>query len=86
MVINSNGSVSACCPDWQEKLIIGNVNNQSLKEIWNSNILKELQIMHLEGNRKNNDICANCGHIKYAQVDNIDEFADYILNKIRGVK
>lgn len=86
MVINSNGSVSACCPDWQEKLIIGNVNNQSLKEIWNSNILKELQIMHLEGNRKNNDICANCGHIKYAQIDNIDEFADYILNKIRGVK
>ncbi|MDA0050232.1 SPASM domain-containing protein [Brachyspira hyodysenteriae] len=81
IVINSTGTVSPCCSDWQEKMIIGNVNNQTVREIWNSEKLKELRIQHLTGHRDKNPICVNCGNIKYAQIDNIDDYADAILTK-----
>ncbi|MDA0036157.1 SPASM domain-containing protein [Brachyspira hyodysenteriae] len=80
--MNSTGTVSPCCSDWQEKMIIGNVNNQTVREIWNSEKLKELRIQHLTGHRDKNPICVNCGNIKYAQIDNIDDYADAILTKI----
>lgn len=82
MVINADGTISACCPDWEQKLIIGDLKTQTLKEVWNDTPLRELQLEHLKGNRKNNPICGNCGHIKYCQVDDIDEFKDTILKKM----
>lgn len=81
MVINASGTVSACCPDWEEKLVIGDLHNNSLYEIWNSEKLKSLQLQHLKGGRKCNSICGNCGHIKYCQVDDIDEYAKDLLKK-----
>ena len=47
MTINSDGTVSACCSDWNQQLIIGNINENSLKEIWESEKLKILQKLHL---------------------------------------
>lgn len=82
MVINADGTVSACCPDWEQKLIIGDLKAQTLKEIWNSSKLKNLQILHLKNERHSNLVCGNCGHIKYCQVDNIDDYANEILEKI----
>lgn len=82
MAVNADGTVSACCPDWEEKLIIGDLNKNSLYEIWNSEKLKELQYQHLQGKRFENEVCANCGHIKYCQVDDIDDYAEEILNNM----
>ena len=36
LVIKHDGAVTACCMDWQRKLIIGRFPDQSLEEIWNS--------------------------------------------------
>jgi len=82
MAINADGTVSACCPDWAEKLIIGNVNNQSVKDIWNSKELLDLQKQHLDGRRCDNETCKSCGHIKYSQVDNIDEYRTLLHNRL----
>ncbi len=81
MAINSDGTVSACCPDWEQKLIIGDTNKQSLKEIWNSPEYNSLRIQHLEGKRCENLTCSICGHIKHCQIDNIDPYKDKILKK-----
>jgi len=83
MVVNADGTISACCPDWEQKLVIGDIREESLREIWNSSAMKALRILHLEGKRFDNGICANCGHIKYSQVDNIDQYRELILEKIR---
>lgn len=32
--INYDGNVSLCCEDWQRKYIIGNVNEETIKDIW----------------------------------------------------
>lgn len=81
LAVNSDGSVSACCPDWDQRLIIGDVKVEPLKSIWNSVKMNALRRQHLEGKRCDNSICSNCGHLNYAQVDNIDPYRELLLNK-----
>ena len=80
-VINADGSVSACCPDWEQKLIVGDVQEESLKNIWHSSRMNTLRRQHLEGKRCDNPVCVNCGHLSYCQVDNIDSYRDILLKK-----
>ena len=84
MAVNADGTISACCPDWDQKLVIGDLKQQSIKQIWNSEKMLELRVLHLEGQRKTNPICRNCGHIKYAQVDNIDRYKEVLLTKLNA--
>ena len=83
MALNSDGTVSACCPDWDQKLLIGDLRKQTLKEIWNSEKMHDLRQLHLQNQRKENPICKGCGHIKHAQVDNIDPYREDLLEKFK---
>lgn len=82
MAINSDGTVSACCPDWDQKLVVGDLRQKSLKDIWNSPAMRTLQMQHLDGKRRDNPVCQECGHIKYAQIDNIDSYKQQLLDKL----
>lgn len=82
MAVNADGSVSACCPDWDQKLVVGDLDSQSLAEIWNSPALRALQLQHLRGRRRDNPVCRDCGHIRHAQVDNIDAHREDLLHKL----
>ncbi len=79
--INSNGTASACYLDWARKLLIGDVNKQSVKEIWNGSELKELQRMFLKKERKTHYICKDCGQLTHGMPDNIDEYSGELLKK-----
>ena len=80
--INSDGKASACFLDWSKKLIIGDVTEESVVAIWNSNRLKELQKMMLRKDRKQHAVCGECGQMSHGAPDNIDSYADILLNKI----
>lgn len=80
--INSDGTVSSCCSDWSRKLIIGDTKIESVKNIWNGSLLKELQISMLKGNRKNHPICSSCGMPIYNSNDRIDQYKKIILDKL----
>ena len=82
MAINADGTVSACCPDWEQKLVVGDLRRQPLREIWNSCAMGNLRRLHLEGKRRDNPVCRACGHVKYAQVDNIDSYKPQLLAKL----
>lgn len=82
MSINSDGTVSLCFLDWARKLIIGDVRKQTLKEIWNNDILYNYQMDNLNGKRKNNNVCKNCGQLIYGMPDNIDPYVDELKNKL----
>lgn len=79
MAINADGTVSACCPDWDQKLVVGDLRKNTLKEIWNSDAMHRLRILHLSGKRRDNPVCRNCGHIAHSQIDNIDEHREAIM-------
>lgn len=84
MAVNADGTVSACCPDWDQKLVLGDLKTQTLAEVWNSEAMRALQLQHLRGQRRENPVCRNCGHIRHAQVDNIDAHREYLLRRVEA--
>ena len=55
-----NGQVTACCRDYEGKLVLGDLNNQTIKEVVNSLVYKDLQQKHLQGKIDEVEICKNC--------------------------
>jgi len=79
--INSNGKASACFLDWSRKLTIGDVNTQSVKEVWTGKEMMDYQRMFLKNKRKNHPVCKNCGQMTHGMPDNIDEYADKLIKR-----
>lgn len=55
-----NGDMILCCHDWKRTVVLGNLHEQSLKDIWNSPKFLELIREYQAGNFKNCKICATC--------------------------
>ena len=79
LIIFQNGDVGPCwCRDYNAKLIVGNVNDESLEEIW-----KGKKLRRMRNNWKNGkipSICINC--------ENYSPKSDYLLvskNHILGL-
>lgn len=77
--INADGLVSSCFLDWGRKLLIGDMNQQTLREVWHSNKMNALRRQHLEGRRGENPVCSNCGQLSHCLPDNIDLYRDDLL-------
>jgi len=58
-VITWDGKVVPCCFDKDATHQLGNLKNQSFKEVWNNDNYKQFR-SELIKSRKNIDICANC--------------------------
>ena len=61
MYIWFNGVVNPCDSDYKSFLTYGNINNNSIKQIWNSDELKKVRKSHLENQRSKNYPCDRCG-------------------------
>ena len=55
-----NGDVAICCMDYDGKVILGNVNEQSIHSIFNSAKYKEAREVHLKGEFEKIPICLKC--------------------------
>lgn len=45
----SNGDVVLCCVDWERTTILGNLREQTLEEVWNSEQFMEIRRKYLRG-------------------------------------
>ena len=60
-IIHQNGTVVLCAIDTHEKMPIGNLHEQSIAEIWqNSEELKKMRKVHLDGQREKVKMCDGC--------------------------
>ncbi|MDR2386070.1 MAG: radical SAM protein [Deltaproteobacteria bacterium] len=84
MAINSDGSYSMCRFDWKRVLILGRDMGiyASPKKIWNSIILWSFQQRFLRLERDSFFYCANCGEMKQGLTEDLDEFAEELLEKM----
>ncbi len=80
--VNSDGSVSLCFLDWAHKLLIGDVREESLKEIWEGDALFQHQIDHLRGKRKASPVCGQCGQLSHCLPDNIDPYIGMLAERL----
>ena len=74
--IGINGDVRVCCVDWSYATKIGNINNSSLKSIWNGDEMIRFRRMIVNGDVKQNRACRSCTFFKRdssnPDADNID--------------
>lgn len=60
LVIKANGDVVACCVDWNKLTKVGNIHEQTLREIWRGAELRAFRRMQLERRRHENPSCRKC--------------------------
>ena len=55
-----DGTVPLCGCDYKPTIVLGNVKDNSLIEIWNSEKFRKIRDHHSSGNRNKIDICVGC--------------------------
>ncbi len=60
MNIWADGRAVLCCDDWNEEHVVGDLNTQSLSEIWNGEALHYARSRHMAGCGHELEICAKC--------------------------
>ena len=58
--INWNGEVSLCSYDWNRDLVIGDLRNESLTEIWKGEKMEHYRRLHLKGKAHTMPVCDKC--------------------------
>ena len=65
-------------------MIVGDVRNQSVQEIWDGRQMRAYRKMFLQGARKKHNVCGGCGQMTHGMPDNIDAFKENLLEKLMG--
>ena len=58
--MNRLKTIALCGRDYKPVIVLGNVNNSSIKEIWTSNYLEEIRGKLLDKNYDGIEICKGC--------------------------
>ena len=56
----ASGKVLVCTHDWSRKTIVGDLNTQSIREVWNGQALTDIRRLFLKGRMRDVPACANC--------------------------
>lgn len=60
MIIRPTGEVSLCCNDALGKYTLGNLNNNSVSEVWNSDAYMQIRNHMMKKGRKGLNLCDAC--------------------------
>lgn len=81
--VAANGDVTICCVDWSWSSKVGNLKEQSLKDIWYGPALNEIRRRLLDGRRDTIKSCVNCTW-DWSHPDNIDAVTPDKMAEILG--
>jgi radical SAM protein with 4Fe4S-binding SPASM domain len=75
--LRPDGNVTPCY-SFQAPIHIGNVYEESIVDIWNSDKMKEVRLKMINEHKQNIDICKTCGMSKYRYhvEDDLDNFEE----------
>jgi len=68
-IIYWDGSVALCNHDWDRRDAIGNVNQSSIKEIWQNDKYEKIRDAHIKNNSELEELCKRCDHWKSYYVE-----------------
>lgn len=84
MTVNWNGTVQPCNEDWSHENIMGDINKNTLKEIWNGKTFNAFRAMQLRGERWNNQACGTCWQTMSC-LEDVDNCREELLERINGI-
>jgi len=65
LTILNSGKAALCCLDHEGKVELGDLNSQSVSEVWNGKALADVRRAHEEGAYGGLPLCGNCDYGKY---------------------
>jgi MoaA/NifB/PqqE/SkfB family radical SAM enzyme len=80
--VQYDGVVSACFLDWNRKLVVGDVVNDNLVDIWNGLTMASYRREMLLKKRNKIAICKDCDQLRAGEPVNIDHIAEELLEKL----
>lgn len=60
MVISWDGKVPLCCVDYNDTVVLGDLTNESIKDVWGGEKLKKYRKIHINKDFDKIPICKNC--------------------------
>lgn len=63
VAVTVDNNVVLCCDDYKEESIIGNLNKESLKDIWYGKKMEYIRKLHMERNLSSLPICSKCTYL-----------------------
>jgi len=69
MAINFDGVVQLCDSDVRQHVVLGNVQTESIEDIWRSEPFERIREMHANARRNEISICQGCDHWSRGFVD-----------------
>ncbi len=60
LCVNAQGGVMPCWMDWSNSLVLGNIMETPIIDIWNGEAMRRFRLLHLTGKRKTDSTCADC--------------------------
>lgn len=60
MIVNWRGEVVICCHDWTPKIVLGDLNRETVREVWNGDAIRNPRRIHLIGQFERVDFCKEC--------------------------
>jgi radical SAM protein with 4Fe4S-binding SPASM domain len=73
ITITWDGKVLICCLDWDAKYIVGDVNKNSIEQIWNNKKYRSFRRMVLNGKVKDIPLCKRCDLLEHENI-----YADFL--------
>jgi radical SAM protein with 4Fe4S-binding SPASM domain len=65
MVVLRDGTVTPCCSDYNGEIVLGNINDNSLTEIWNGEKYFQFRYNFIHNRFNDKALCKRCGFYKY---------------------
>lgn len=62
MFILYNGDVALCCNDYEGRVILGNIKDSSISEIWSAEKITKIRQEHINGRFNQVAICKDCSY------------------------
>jgi len=60
IVVDWDGEVVLCCNDWNHEEVVGNLNVESIRDVWDGKKLDKVRKMHLADKVNCVPVCAKC--------------------------
>ncbi|MBU1062389.1 MAG: radical SAM protein [Candidatus Omnitrophica bacterium] len=67
--IVEDGKMVLCCMDWRREHVLGDLNNQSIYEIWNGERNKTWQLIYGKGDMPDGFLCRKCEEAQISEED-----------------
>jgi len=60
MSVLAGGQVLVCTHDWGRRQVVGDLNTQTIREVWDGPVMRDIRLRHLRGDAESIPSCERC--------------------------